>query len=159
MSEMTHFDEQGNAWMVDVSSKEITHREALATGTLKASPEVIAAILQKNVKKGDVLTIAQIAGIMGTKQTADLIPLCHPLPLTHVKVTFTIDEERNEIHGWCQAVTDSQTGVEMEALTGISVALLTIYDMCKAIDHSMVMTDIHLVEKIGGKSGRYVYHE
>ena len=155
MSEFTHFDDNGNAYMVDVSGKEVTHRTAVAQGRIKVSREVMEAVLGRRIKKGDVLTVAQVAGIMGTKHTAVLIPMCHPLSLTNASVTFDIDEEDCEITASCKAVTDGKTGVEMEALTGVSVALLTIYDMCKALDKRMVIHDIHLVEKAGGKSGHF----
>ena len=155
MSEFTHFDEKGNAYMVDVSDKDITKRTATAQGTISVSREVMDAVLEKKIKKGDVLTVAQVAGIMGTKRTSDLIPMCHPLSLTNAKVTFDIDEEACTITAKCTAVCEGKTGVEMEALTGVSVALLTIYDMCKAIDKRMVIKDIHLVEKTGGKSGEF----
>ena len=155
MSEFTHFDEKGNAYMVDVSEKEITRRSASAQGTILVSRDVMDAVLGKKIKKGDVFTVAQTAGIMGTKHTADLVPMCHPLSLTNAKVSFSIDEEACTITAVCTAVTDGKTGVEMEALTGVSVALLTVYDMCKAIDKSMIRKDIHLVEKTGGKSGNF----
>ena len=153
--EFTHFDEKGNARMVDVSEKEITHRVAVAEGTIEVSREVMDAIAGRRVKKGDVFTVAQVAGIMGTKRTSELIPMCHPLSLTNAAVTFEVDEEACEIKAICRAVTDGKTGVEMEALTGVSTALLTIYDMCKAIDKRMVIRDVHLVEKSGGKSGEF----
>lgn len=153
--ELTHFDEEGNARMVDVSEKAVTHREATAAGTIKVSPEVFEAIRKGGVKKGDVLTVAQVAGIMGCKKTSELIPMCHLLALTNAKVTFSPDEETSSIHARCTVKTDGKTGVEMEALTGVTTALLTIYDMCKAMDHRMVLTDIHLVEKSGGKSGTF----
>ena len=155
MSEFTHFDEKGNAYMVDVSEKEITRRSASAQGTSSVSRDVMDAVLGKKIKKGDVFTVAQTAGIMGTKHTADLVPMCHPLSLTNAKVSFSIDEEACTITAVCTAVTDGKTGVEMEALTGVSVALLTVYDMCKAIDKRMVIENIHLVEKTGGKSGDF----
>jgi len=155
--EFTHFDEQGNARMVDVSEKEITHRVAVAEGTISVSREVMDAIKGNKVKKGDVLTVAQIAGIMGTKRTSELIPMCHPLSLTNAAVTFEVNEEACEIKAVCRAVTDGKTGVEMEALTGVSTALLTIYDMCKAIDKRMVIKEIHLVSKEGGKSGQFIF--
>ena len=157
MSEFTHFDENGNAYMVDVSDKEVTRRSATAQGTISVSREVMNAVLGKKVKKGDVFTVAQVAGIMGTKRTSDLIPMCHPLSLTNAKVSFSMDEESCLITVFCTAVTDGKTGVEMEALTGASIALLTIYDMCKAIDKRMVLSDIHLVEKTGGKSGAFTF--
>ena len=145
--EFTHFDDNGNAWMVDVSEKAVTHREATAVGTISVSSEIFDAILGKKIKKGDVLTVAQIAGIMGCKQTSRLIPLCHLLNLTGAEVTFRLDADRKEIQASCRVKTDGKTGVEMEALTGVSTALLTIYDMCKALDHRMVIKDIHLLEK------------
>lgn len=157
MSEFTHFDEKGNAYMVDVSDKDITKRTATAKGTISVSREVMDAVLGKKVKKGDVLTVAQTAGIMGTKRTSDLIPMCHPLSLTNARVSFEVDEEACAITVYCTAVTEGKTGVEMEALTGVSTALLTIYDMCKAIDKRMVFGDIHLVEKTGGKSGDFSF--
>ena len=157
MSEFTHFDENGNAYMVDVSDKEVTRRSATAQGTIFVSREVMDAVLGKRIKKGDVFTVAQVAGIMGTKRTSDLIPMCHPLSLTNAKVSFSMDEEAGSITVFCTAVTDGKTGVEMEALTGASIALLTIYDMCKAIDKRMVLSDIHLVEKTGGKSGDFTF--
>jgi len=157
MSDFTHFDEKGNAHMVDVSDKEVTKRSATACGTIRVSREVLDAVLGKKVRKGDVLTVAQTAGIMGTKRTSDLIPMCHPLSLTNASVSFEIDEASCSITAYCTAVTDGRTGVEMEALTGVSVALLTIYDMCKAIDKRMVFSDIHLVEKTGGKSGDFTF--
>ena len=153
--EFTHFDEQGNARMVDVSEKEITHRVAVAEGTISVSREVMDAIKGNKVKKGDVLIVSQVAGIMGTKRTPDLIPMCHPLSLTNASVVFEVDEDACEIKAICRAVTDGKTGVEMEALTGVSTALLTIYDMCKAIDKRMVIKEIHLVSKDGGKSGAF----
>ena len=157
MSEFTHFDEKGNARMVDVSDKDVTRRSATAQGTIKVSREVMDAVLGRKIKKGDVFTVAQVAGIAGTKRTADLIPMCHPLSLTNAKVSFMTDEEACSITAVCTAVTDGKTGVEMEALTGVSVALLTIYDMCKALDKRMEIKDIHLVEKTGGKSGDFVF--
>lgn len=155
--EFTHFDEQGNARMVDVSGKEITHRVAVAEGTISVSREAMDAIKGNKVKKGDVLTVSQVAGIMGTKRTPDLIPMCHPLSLTNAELTFEVDDEACKIKAICRAVTDGKTGVEMEALTGVSTALLTIYDMCKAIDKRMVISEIHLVSKEGGKSGQFSF--
>lgn len=153
--EFTHFDDNGNAYMVDVSGKEMTHRVAVAEGTIAVSREVMDAIKGRKVRKGDVLTVAQVAGIMGTKRTSELIPMCHPLALTNAAVTFEVDSDACEIKAICRAVTDGKTGVEMEALTGVTTALLTIYDMCKAIDKRMVVRDVHLVEKSGGKSGEF----
>ena len=157
MSEFTHFDDKGNVYMVDVSDKDITKRTAVAQGTISMSREVMDAVIGKKIKKGDVLTVAQVAGIMGTKKTSDLIPMCHPLSLSNAKVSFEIDEEACTITAICTAVCEGKTGVEMEALTGASVALLTIYDMCKSIDKRMVIGDIHLVEKSGGKSGNFTF--
>ncbi len=153
----THFDEAGNARMVDVSEKEITSREAIAEGLIAVSEEVFEAISQKTVSKGDVLTVAQTAGIMGAKRTSDLIPMCHILNLTHASLTFEMNAESHEITARCRVKTDGKTGVEMEALTGVSVALLTVYDMCKAIDKRMVVKSVHLVEKHGGKSGDFTF--
>lgn len=153
--EFNHFDSKGNARMVDVSEKDITRRAAVAEGTIEVSREVMDAITGGRVKKGDVLTVAQMAGIAGTKKTADLIPMCHPLALTNVEVTFEVDREAGEIKAVCRAQVDGKTGVEMEALTGVAAALLTIYDMCKAIDKRMRIRDIHLVEKSGGRSGDF----
>ena len=155
MSDLTHFDKNGNAWMVDVSDKDVSRRTATAQGVISVSREVIDAVTGKTIKKGDVLTVAQVAGIMGTKRTSELIPMCHPLGLNNASVTFDIDEEACTITAVCTAVCEGRTGVEMEALTGASVALLTIYDMCKSIDKRMVISDIHLVEKTGGKSGEF----
>ena len=153
--EFTHFDEQGNAVMVDVSKKEVTDREAKAKGTISMSKECFQKITDRKIKKGDVLGAAQIAGIMGAKKTAELIPLCHMLPLTNVEVTFEPDPSRHQITVYCKVKTAGKTGVEMEALTGVQIALLTIYDMCKAVDKTMIFKDIHLVSKTGGKSGDY----
>ena len=155
--EFTHFDDKGNARMVDVSGKEVTHRVAIAEGFIDVNREVMDAITGHAVKKGDVLTVAQVAGIMGTKKTSELIPMCHPLSLTNAAVTFEMDLEACSIKAVCRAVTDGRTGVEMEALTGVTTALLTIYDMCKAIDKRMALRDIHLVEKSGGKSGDFKF--
>ncbi len=155
--EFTHFDERGNAFMVDVSDKDVTKRTALARGVIKVTEEVFAAIEGKKVKKGDVLTVSQVAGIMGAKKTAELIPMCHILPLTNAKVWFELHREELEIEAFCQVKTEGRTGVEMEALIGVNTALLTIYDMCKAIDKHMVISDIHLVGKTGGKSGDWKY--
>ncbi|MFQ8898864.1 MAG: cyclic pyranopterin monophosphate synthase MoaC [[Clostridium] scindens] len=154
--EFSHFDEDGNAVMVDVSGKEITQRRALAEGKIRVSREVFEAIAGRKVKKGDVLTVAQVAGIMGTKRTAELIPMCHLLNLTNSEVRFEMNPEELEIKAFCQVKTEGKTGVEMEALTGVSTALLTIYDMCKAIDKRMVIEEIHLCEKSGGKK-RNIY--
>ena len=146
-TKFTHFDEQGNAVMVDVSEKNPTSRTALAEGKIQVNREVMDAILHHTVKKGDVLGVARVAGIMAVKQTSSLIPMCHVLPISKCSVDFEIEEENLTIKALCMVKVEGKTGVEMEALTGVNVALLTIYDMCKAIDKRMVMTDIHLVEK------------
>jgi cyclic pyranopterin phosphate synthase len=155
MSELTHFNQAGEAHMVDVGGKAVTDRVAVAAGTIKMLPETFALIEQGGHKKGDVLGIARIAGIMAAKRTAELIPLCHPLALTKVSVDFELDKDASAVHCRSQVGTSGQTGVEMEALTAVQVALLTIYDMCKAVDRGMVMTDIQLLEKAGGKSGHW----
>lgn len=155
MSEFNHFDQDGNAVMVDVSQKDETRRVAVAEGFIRVNQEVFDAIVGRTVKKGDVLTVAQVAGIMGTKRTAELIPMCHLLNLSNAKVTFELFPDTLQIKAVCQVKTEGKTGVEMEALTGVSVTLLTIYDMCKAIDKSMEISDIHLCSKSGGKSGEY----
>ena len=157
--EFTHFDGQGNARMVDVSGKNVTARTAVAEGIIRVSEEVFRAVTEKTVKKGDVLTVAQVAGIMGCKRTAELIPMCHLLNLSNATLTFELLPETLEIKAICTVKTEGKTGVEMEALTGVSTALLTIYDMCKAIDKRMVIREIHLVEKHGGKSGDFFFEE
>jgi len=155
MSKLTHFNESGEAHMVDVGDKSISARRAVVKGCISMKPETLELIQHGKHKKGDVLGIARTAGIMATKRTAELIPLCHPLALTHVSVDFDIDESGNSIE--CTVITETrgQTGVEMEALTGAQVALLTIYDMCKAVDRGMVIGDVRLIEKSGGKSGHW----
>lgn len=155
MSELTHFDKDGQAHMVDVSEKEITDRIAVAEGYVKMSAETLEIITEGRAKKGDVLSVAQLAGIMGAKKTADLIPLCHPLPISKVSVTLTATPDRPGIRVEATVKTTGQTGVEMEALTAVSTACLTVYDMVKAVEKSMVIEDIRLVLKDGGKSGRY----
>lgn len=150
-NKLNHFDQKGNAVMVDVSGKIPTSRTAVAKGKIRVCQAVMDAVKQGTVKKGDVLGVARVAGIMAVKQTSHLIPMCHPLMIQKCSVDFELDEENLEITAICTAKTEGQTGVEMEALTGVNVALLTIYDMCKAIDKSMELTDIHLVEKSGGK--------
>ena len=153
MSQFSHFDKRGQAHMVDVGAKTETQRLARATGSIYMQPDTLRLIQEGDAKKGDVLGIARIAAIQGFKKTAELIPLCHPISLTRVSVEFEIDEEVNEIHCTVTAETFGRTGVEMEALTAVSVALLTIYDMCKAVDRGMTMGAIRLIEKSGGKSG------
>lgn len=154
---LTHFDEAGNAIMVDVSDKQITSRTAIAKGSIQVNPRIMRAIVQKEVKKGDVLAVARVAGIMAVKRTWELIPMCHQLMIQKCSVDFEVNEEAGMITAVCTAKVEGKTGVEMEALTGVQIALLTIYDMCKAIDKSMTMTDIHLVEKTGGKSGTFQF--
>ena len=151
MNGLTHLDEGGSARMVDVSAKAVTAREAVATGHIAMSEEAAAAIAQGLVKKGDVLAVARVAGIMAAKRTAELIPLCHPIPLTSVAIDF--DLEAQGVTATATARTAGQTGVEMEALTAVSVALLTIYDMAKALDKGMVIGNVRLLAKTGGKSG------
>ncbi len=152
---LTHFDAQGQAHMVDVAAKAVTHRVATATGSIRMLPSTLALITQGTAKKGDVIGIARIAAIQGAKRTAELIPLCHPLPLTRVAVDFKIDADLPGVRCTATAETRGQTGVEMEALTAVQVGLLTIYDMCKAAEKGMVMSDIRLLEKQGGKSGHW----
>lgn len=152
---LSHFDQKGNAIMVDVSEKNVTRRVAIASGRIKVNRQVMEAVTKGTVEKGDVLGVARVAGIMAVKQTSHLIPMCHPLFIQKCSIDFEIDEAASEIKAQCMVKLEGKTGVEMEALTGVSVALLTIYDMCKAIDKSMVMTDIRLEEKNGGKSGTY----
>lgn len=155
--EFTHFDGNGNAWMVDVGEKNDTQREAVATGSIYLSEECYRKVAEGTMKKGDVFSVARIAGIMGAKHTSDLIPLCHNLNLTKLEVNFETDDENCAIIAYCRAKTFGKTGVEMEALTGVSVALLTVYDMCKAVDKSMEMGDIYLMKKSGGKSGEFIH--
>jgi cyclic pyranopterin phosphate synthase len=160
MSTFTHFDTTGQAHMVDVASKPATHRIAIASGRIQMLPATLALIAEGNAKKGDVLGIARIAGIQGAKRTSDLIPLCHPIALTRVAMDFAVVAESatHAAHVHCQATAETvgPTGVEMEALTAVQVALLTIYDMCKAVDRGMTITDVKLLEKHGGKSGSFV---
>ena len=155
MNEFTHIDKNGNAVMVDVGNKAESGRFARAGGIIKVSDEVINAVCNSSVPKGDVLAAARIAGIMAAKKTPELIPLCHLLLLTSVKIDFEIQAEKNQIYCSCQVKLWGKTGAEMEALTGVSVALLTIYDMCKALDKGMEIGEIHLEKKSGGKSGDF----
>lgn len=155
MSKLTHLDDQGNARMVDVGGKAVTSRTAIAIASVAMLPETISLIVSGGHKKGDVLAVARIAGIQAAKKCSDLIPLCHPLMLTSVSVDFDIDEVGNRVNINATCSLDGKTGVEMEALTAVSVAALTIYDMCKAVDKGMVIEQICLSEKIGGKSGHY----
>jgi cyclic pyranopterin phosphate synthase len=155
MADLTHFDTAGNAVMVDVSDKGETERVAVAKGSVLMAAETMTLIQSRGLKKGDVLAVAQLAGIMGAKRTPDLIPLCHPLALSSVKVELSLDPARNAVDIEAICKLTGRTGVEMEALTAVSVAALTVYDMVKAVDKSMRITDIHLVHKSGGKSGVY----
>ena len=153
---LTHFDERGAARMVDVASKPETHRVAVAAGTIRMQPATLAIVLAGTAKKGDVLGVARIAAIQAAKRTSELIPLCHPVPLTSVTVDFAADGKNARIECRARVECTARTGVEMEALTAVQVGLLTIYDMCKAVDRGMTMGDIRVVEKHGGKSGSYV---
>jgi cyclic pyranopterin monophosphate synthase len=155
-SALTHFDTQGQAHMVDVSAKDVTHRVARASGVIRMLPATLALIESGHAKKGDVLGVARIAAIQGAKRTADLVPLCHPLPITRVAVDFELDAAASLVRCTAQVETLGRTGVEMEALTAVQVGLLTVYDMCKAVDRGMVMDDIRLLRKSGGKSGEWV---
>ena len=156
---LTHIDENGNAVMVDVGTKAVTHREAVAVGRITMSGECFAMVAEGRAKKGDVLGVAQVAGIMAAKRTFESIPLCHPLLLTKCSVEFTMLREEHAIEARCTTQCDGKTGVEMEALNGVTTALLTIYDMCKAADRGMVLSGIHLAEKSGGKSGHFVFED
>jgi cyclic pyranopterin monophosphate synthase len=158
-NDFTHFDTWGNAVMVDVSGKEVSVRIAIARGTISMSEEAMRAVQGGTVKKGDVLSVARIAGIMAAKRCDELIPLCHPLCFDECTVDFSVNETKNEIEASCKVKLSGKTGAEMEALTGVSVALLTIYDMCKAIDRAMVISNIRLWEKSGGKSGHFMRDE
>lgn len=155
MNKLTHFNQDGEAHMVDVGEKDRSHRVAIAEGTITMQPATLKLIVEGGHKKGDVLGIARVAGIMASKRTADLVPLCHPLMLTHVEVELSPDPDNSCIYCQTTVETRGQTGVEMEALTATQVALLTIYDMCKAVDRGMEMTRIRLLEKKGGKSGHW----
>lgn len=155
MTDFTHIDKDGNAHMVDVGAKSITERMATARGSVLMAPDTLQKITERGFKKGDVLGVAQLAGIMGAKKTPDLIPLCHPLMLTSVKVELTCDVERNAVDIEATCKLSGKTGVEMEALTAVTVAALTVYDMCKAVDKAMKITDVRLVHKSGGNSGDF----
>ena len=153
---LTHFDSAGRAQMVDIADKAITHRIAIARGTIRMKPETLALVREGTAKKGDVIGIARIAAIQGAKRTADLIPLCHPIALTRIGVDFELDEAGNAVHCTATVECEGRTGVEMEALTAVQVGLLTVYDMCKAVDRGMTIGDVRLVQKHGGKSGSFV---
>ncbi|MDH3761144.1 MAG: cyclic pyranopterin monophosphate synthase MoaC [Gammaproteobacteria bacterium] len=155
MTKLTHFNQAGEAHMVDIADKAASARRAIAGGRIVMQPETLALIEQGGHKKGDVLGVARVAGIMATKRTAELVPMCHPLSLTHVAIEFDIDAGNNAIDCTVTCDTNGQTGVEMEALNGVQVTLLTIYDMCKAVDRGMVISDVRLLEKSGGKSGHW----
>ncbi len=154
--ELSHLDQEGNLRMVDITEKPVTHREARAMARVRMKPQTMELLLKKALPKGDVLTVAKIAGITGAKRTSDLIPLCHPINISHIEIEFEILNERNEIVIHSHVKVDAKTGVEMEALTAVTLSALTIYDMCKAVDKEMVITDIMLLEKSGGRSGRFV---
>lgn len=156
MGVLTHFNEEGRARMVDVSAKPETVRVAVARGEIKMKPETLALVKDKTLAKGDVLAVSQVAGIMGAKKTSEIIPMCHPLLLSGIDVSFTINDQEGKIEIQAVVKNSGQTGVEMEALTGVSIAALTIYDMCKAAEKDIVIGDICLVSKSGGKSGNYV---
>ena len=153
MSKLTHLNESGEAHMVDVGAKGVTAREAVAEGLIRMQPETLKLIIAGGHKKGDVLAVARVAGIMAAKKTAELIPLCHAIPITAVEIELTPDAAQSAVHCRATVRTQAQTGVEMEALTAVEIALLTIYDMCKAVDRGMTLTDIGLLAKSGGKSG------
>ena len=155
MSNFNHFDQDGNAIMVDISRKEITERVAVASCDVLVRAETMALILKGNIKKGDVLSVARLAGILGAKKTPALIPLCHPLALSSAEIDLRCDEKQNIIEIISRCKINGRTGVEMEALTAVSVAALTIYDMCKAVDRGIKITNIRLLEKVGGKSGQW----
>ncbi len=155
MTGLTHFDQKGDAHMVDVSAKPVTDRIATAKGRVVMAPETLEIVQQGSAKKGDVLGVARLAGIMGAKRTSDLIPLCHPLPITRVALDLEVDSDSSSVVITATVKTSGQTGVEMEALTAVSVAALTVYDMLKAVDRAMHITDIRVTLKDGGKSGRY----
>lgn len=156
MTKFTHFNAEGNAQMVDVSEKSMTKRIAIAKGVVYVKKATLSKILDQEVYKGDVLEVARIAGIMGGKKTSDLIPMCHPLLISKIKIEYAIDENKNAIHIYATTKTTGQTGIEVEALTAVSITGLTIYDMCKAIDRSIVIGDIQLLKKSGGKSGLFL---
>lgn len=156
MSKLTHFNEDGRAKMVEVGHKLNTQREAVCNGTVSMKPETLRRIIEQDIFKGDVLSVAQVAGIMAAKKTSDLIPMCHNLFISGADVNFTIDEDNSQIHIQAIVKTTGKTGIEMEALTAVSVTALTIYDMCKAIDKEITISDIYLLRKSGGKSGDYI---
>ena len=157
MSELTHFNEQGRAKMVDVTDKAVTHRTAVAAGEIHMAPETLQKIKDGTMKKGDVLAVAQVAGIMAAKHTPDIIPMCHPVLIDGIDIYLTLDEARLSVEITASASCAGHTGVEMEALTAVSAAALTVYDMCKAVQKDILISDIHLLEKTGGVHGDYSY--
>ena len=159
MSELTHFNEQGRAHMVDVTAKAVTHRVAVAAGEIRMAPETLRKVREGTMKKGDVLAVAQVAGIMAAKHNADLIPMCHPLMLTGVDIDFALEDDPSRVEIRATVSCNGETGVEMEALTAVSAAALTNYDMCKAVQKDMHITNIRLLRKSGGKSGDYIAEE
>ena len=159
MSELTHFNEQGRAHMVDVTAKAVTHRVAVAAGEIRMAPETLQKVREGTMKKGDVLAVAQVAGIMAAKRNADIIPMCHPLMLTGVDIDFALEDDPSRVEIRATVSCNGETGVEMEALTAVSAAALTIYDMCKAVQKDMQITNIRLLRKSGGKSGDYIAEE
>jgi cyclic pyranopterin phosphate synthase len=159
MGDLTHFNNQGRAHMVDVTDKAVTHRTAIAAGEIHVSPETMAHIKAGTLKKGDVLAVAQVAGIQAAKHNWELIPMCHPLPLTGIDIAFSLSDDPCMVEIQATVTCTGVTGVEMEALTAVSVAALTIYDMCKAVQKDMTITNIRLLEKRGGKSGTYIREE
>lgn len=156
---LTHLNKEGRAHMVSVTNKSDTFRKAVAKGTVKMEQETLKRIINGGMEKGDVLAVAQVAGIMGAKKTSDIIPMCHPLLITHADISFRHDFDKSELYIEASVALTGKTGIEMEALTSVSIAALTIYDMCKAIDRSMVIKDIRLMEKSGGKSGEFKRRE
>lgn len=158
-NKLTHFNASGEAHMVDVGTKEITEREAVVEGRIFMHPDTLRLIMQGSHKKGDVLGIARVAGIMGAKKTSDLVPLCHPIMITNVELDLTPESESNSVYCTCSVRCNGQTGVEMEALCAAQIALLTIYDMCKAVDRGMEITGVRLMKKAGGKSGTWLREE
>jgi cyclic pyranopterin monophosphate synthase len=159
MTKLSHLDEQGRARMVDVSEKDVTSRIAIARGTIHMRPETLALILEDKIEKGDVFAVARVAGIMAAKKTSELIPMCHPLNITSVEIDLTPNEKRARVDIEAAVRVSGKTGVEMEAMTAVSAAALTIYDMCKAVDREMTVNDIRLVKKSGGKSGTFIRKE
>jgi len=159
MARLTHFDRQGRARMVDVSAKPVTHRVAIASGRVLMKPQTLQRIVTKEIEKGDVLGVARVAGVMAAKRTGEVIPMCHPLALDSVEIRFQTDNRRSEVHIEARVKSTGKTGVEMEALMAIAAAALTIYDMCKAVDRGMTISEIKLMKKSGGKSGTYIRPE